>query len=290
MSRHSMARQRERGVALLLVLWVFMVLGVLALDFGRYMRDDASAALNDAEQTQAYYLAVGGMMRALWTAQQDREAGRAAAGAPTAAGHSAPTIGNPEEGENPFPVDGEWHGSTLAGGHYEVRLTDLGGLVSLNKTSEVVLTRLVTALMLGPNYAVKGMDTKAAEAIATVVDRILDYRDPDRLKRVHGLESAGGYVAKNSWFDAPEELLRIPGISAELVYGTKTTEKSGLDRTAAVQLPGLKDLVSVYNYTDTINIRNAPPILIALLLGKDADGIAALKDLFADRAAYVAQV
>src|SRR5262249_26797472 len=168
----SIARPGERGVALLLVLWVFMVLGVLALDFGRYMRDDASAALNDADQTQGYYLAVGGMMRALWTAQQDREAGRAAAN-PANAGRSAPTIGDPDEGENPFPVDGGWHPGTLAGGKYEVRLTDQGGLVSLNKTSEAVLTRLVTALMLGPNYAVKGMDTKTAEGVSTVVDRIL---------------------------------------------------------------------------------------------------------------------
>ena len=39
-------RTRERGVVLLLVLWVFMTLGVLALDFSQYMRDDATTALN----------------------------------------------------------------------------------------------------------------------------------------------------------------------------------------------------------------------------------------------------
>ena len=42
-------RRRQRGIALLLVLWVFMLLGALALDFSEYMRDDAMAAVNLAD-------------------------------------------------------------------------------------------------------------------------------------------------------------------------------------------------------------------------------------------------
>ena len=75
------------------------------------------------------------------------------------------------------------------------------------------------------------------------------------------------------------------------MYGGTTPAKSGLDRSAAIELPGLKDLVSVYNRADTINIKTAPLILIGLLLGKDADGIAALKDLKdSDPAGYLARV
>src|SRR5437870_10370638 len=66
-------RRGERGVALLLVLWIFMILGVLALDFARYMRDDAMASLNLADETQGYYLALAGMNRALFDAQRRRE-------------------------------------------------------------------------------------------------------------------------------------------------------------------------------------------------------------------------
>src|SRR5262249_2285670 len=58
--------KRERGVVLLLVLWVFMTLGVLAMDFSTEMRDDASATMNLADQTRAYYAAVAGMNRALY--------------------------------------------------------------------------------------------------------------------------------------------------------------------------------------------------------------------------------
>jgi len=273
-------------VALLLVLWVFMVLGVLALDFGRYMRDDASAALNSVDETRGYYLAVGGMMKALWKLQLDRESGAHPANGVDA---GAANQGSPDEwGE---VCDGQPKTGSIGGGNYEVRCIDQGGLVSLNKGSDIVLTKLVSALMLGPGYAVKGQDQRTVDSVAAVVDRIIDYRDPDRLKRAHGLEAEGGYVAKNDWFDSPEELLRIPGIPPELVYGTTTVEKVGLAHKAEVQLPGLKDMVSVYNRTDKIHIKTAPFMLIALLLGKDADGMAALKELHdTDLSAFANQV
>ena len=66
-------RDRQRGIALLLVLWAFMILGVLALDFSRYMRDDAMAAVNFADETQGYYVALAGMHKALWQAKVARE-------------------------------------------------------------------------------------------------------------------------------------------------------------------------------------------------------------------------
>src|SRR6266704_3758672 len=78
-------RRGERGVALLLVLWMFMVLGVLALDFARYMRDDAMASVNLADETRGYYLALAGMNRAIFDAERRREKQGAAAPPGTAA-------------------------------------------------------------------------------------------------------------------------------------------------------------------------------------------------------------
>lgn len=291
----TLHRSQERGVALLLVLWVFMILGVLALDFGRYMRDDAAAAVNSADETRGYYLAVGGMMRALWLAQQDRDqftsTGAAATGSTSSRGRRGDT-GAGEPVENPFPVDGGWHAGVLAGGRYEIRLVDQGGLVSLNKASDVLLTKLISGLLLGANYAVQGQNKRSADAIATIVDRIIDYRDPDRLKRIHGLESASGYVAKNGWFDSPEELLRIPGITPDLVYGIggeSDGTREGLAAAAAV--PGLRDVVSVYNQSDNIHIKTASLTLLAILLGKDPDGVVALKELReTDPTGFVARI
>src|SRR4030095_9694936 len=74
------AFRRQRGIALLLVLWAFMILGVLALDFGRYMRDDAMAAVNFADETQGYYVAVAAINRALLDAARVLTGGAAAGG------------------------------------------------------------------------------------------------------------------------------------------------------------------------------------------------------------------
>src|SRR6185295_13647262 len=63
-------RRGQRGIALVMVTWVFMILGVLAFDFARYMRDDAEAALNLAEETRNYYVAVGAMNRAIYDIEQ----------------------------------------------------------------------------------------------------------------------------------------------------------------------------------------------------------------------------
>jgi Tfp pilus assembly protein PilX len=73
--------RRERGVALLLVFWVLMLLGILALDFSRYMRDDAMAAINLADETRGYYIALAGMNRAIYDAERVRERSVAASGA-----------------------------------------------------------------------------------------------------------------------------------------------------------------------------------------------------------------
>src|SRR5262245_50808090 len=70
MTRRGPRASRQRGVALLLVLWAFMILGVLALDFGRYMRDDAMGGANFAEEAQGYYAAYAGMQTALWKARR----------------------------------------------------------------------------------------------------------------------------------------------------------------------------------------------------------------------------
>src|SRR4051812_18434452 len=58
---HASTSAGERGVALLMVLWIFMVLTVLVAEFSRGMRDDAIATQNLAEEAQARGVAIAGM-------------------------------------------------------------------------------------------------------------------------------------------------------------------------------------------------------------------------------------
>ena len=271
-------RRGERGVALLLVLWIFMILGVLALDFARYMRDDAMASVNLADETRGYYLALAGMNRAIFDAQRRREKNGPAAppGTAAAALQGPHTLDEDEDDEPLVPVDGQWHEGDFAGGRWAVRMIDETGRISLNKANEPVLQRVVTNLMQGGDTAA-GIDRHMQEAIDTVVDSIFDWRDHDNLKHTHGAESAYylkrrvPYRAKNAFFDSPEELLLVRGVTPELYYGS-------------AGVPGLRDVFSVYNRSPKISVDTAPAAVFQALLGLDA---AAAADLVAQRDAGV---
>jgi len=266
MRSSTSGRRRERGVALLLVLWIFVILGVLAVDFARYIRDDAMAAVNFAEETRAYYVALAGMNRTIFEADRAHERAAPGAAAPP------PAVDDADAEDEPLAADGQWHDGEFAGSHYTVRMTDEASLVSLNKADDPMLTLVVTNLMRGGNKTT-GMDRRASNEVATVVDSILDWRDTDHLKRAHGAESEyylkrrPPYRAKNGFFDSPEELLMVRGVTPALFYGHDG-------------MPGFRDVFSVYSRSDHIHIRSAPAAVLQALLGVDADTAA---DLVAQR-------
>lgn len=262
-----MGRRRERGVALIIVLWVFMVLGVLALDFGRYVRDDAMAAVNFAEETQGYYVALAGMNRTLF-----------------AYGHDEPDNVHSNDPENiglddlRIETDNQWHAQTFADGHYEVRLTDESGLIPINAGNinnpenarflETVLRNVVRYLVQGGNRTT-GLDVQDTRQIDTLVDSILDWRDRGSEVRANGaerdcpLERGRPYHAPNRAFLTREELLEVCGMTPALFYGN-------------ADVPGLRDVVSVWASSLKINPRRAPALVLQVLTGGDAAGAAEL--------------
>lgn len=247
-----MARLRtdERGVALLMVLWVFVVLTVLVGEFSRGMRDDAIATQNLAEEVQARGVALAGMNQALYCAIEARK------------NQSEAATTDSDDEEAPWVADGTWHDGTYWAGRWSVRMVDEGGKIALNRADEALLRRV---------FANLGLDTDAQEA---VVDAILDWRDSDSLRRLHGAEAdyyrslPVPYAPKDGPFDSVDELLLVAGISHELYYGTSAR---GLGREEAPSIP-LKDIFSVFNRTANINVRTAPiPVLRVLLGGKEDD-------------------
>jgi type II secretory pathway component PulK len=252
-----------------------MVLGVLALDFGQYMRDDAMAAVNFAEETQGYYIALAGMNRTLLAARrayQHRSEG-AVRGQPDDDDDE-----DPEEEEDPFhvPPDGQWHENTFGGGGYAVRVTDESGRLPLNvRASDLGTLRLILQQVIGYHMkggkATAGMDVRENKEVSTVVDAILDWRDADsdaqptghRAERDDYRKWGLPYGPKNGFFDSPEELLRVHGVTAELYYGSEG-------------LPGLRDLFSIFNRDVHVNPLAAPPAVLQVLLGLDPEGLEAL--------------
>ncbi|MGH8117201.1 MAG: type II secretion system protein GspK, partial [Rhodanobacteraceae bacterium] len=103
-------KQRQRGTALLLVLWVIMLLAALLVGVAAASRSQSEAALYGAERVRAELAAEAGLAHAV-----------AGLRAPDARQHWVP--------------DGRAYRFDFDGARVTVRVVDVGGLVDLNAAS-----------------------------------------------------------------------------------------------------------------------------------------------------------
>ena len=248
------AARDERGIALLMVIWIFMVLSVLSAEFSRAMRDDAIATQNLAEEVQARGVAVAGINRAIYRMLHARQ-NQTEDEDPDAIDADAPP---------PWLPDGRWHEEPYWGGTYGVRMIDEGGRISLNRADEALLRKVFEAL---------GMK---ADEQGEIVDAIIDWRDSDDLKRLNGAEDEyymklpEPYHAKNGPFDSVDELLQVRGITRELFFGARDQGFGG--KNEAPPIP-LREVFSVFNRSANINVRTAPVAVLRVVLGGDEDAV-----------------
>lgn len=247
------AGRDERGIALLMVIWIFMVLSVLSAEFSRAMRDDAIATQNLAEEVQARGVAVAGLNRAIYRLLHARQNQT----------EDDDTDAIDADAPPPWLPDGRWHDEPYWGGTYGVRMIDEGGRISLNRADEALLRKVFETL---------GMKADEQEEI---VDAIIDWRDSDDLHRLHGAEDEyymklpEPYHAKNGPFDSVDELLQVRGITRELFLGMRERGMGGDDAPA---IP-LRDVFSVFNRSANINVRTAPVAVLRVVLGGDEEAV-----------------
>jgi general secretion pathway protein K len=231
----------QRGVALIVVLWIFIFLFVVAFDFSASVREEAAATTRFSDETQGYYLALAGFQRGLYDFIQQ-------------AGGSNPQA-DPKQNEL---FDGSWHEEKLGSGIFRVRLIDEGGKINLNRADEQILRRVFTNL---------GMEASAADIL---VDSIMDWRDPDDLHRTNGAESdyytslSPSYTAKNGPLDGVEDLLWIRGMTPALFYGTLADGDSRSEPSMRIDL---RDVFTIDSPIDRVNLRTATAAVIHALTG-----------------------
>lgn len=238
-------RRRQRGVALILVMWTFAAVAVLAAEFARAMHDEAASTRNFKESTRARMVAIAGINEVILALQIHR-------------GENDSNVDPFEDDENPDPIrslsqgDGQWVSATFRGNPYEVRVTDESGKIGINQVDGALLRTMFDNL---------GYSSDEAE---TISDSIVDWRDEDDFHGPSGAESEyyegldRPYQAKNSAFDSIEELLLVRGVTEDLFYGIDGT-------------PGLVDLFSVFNQTKTVNLKSMTPAVMQALGGLDPD-------------------
>ncbi len=243
----------QRGVALILVLFTFGILAVLAGEFARAMREDAVSTVNYKLETVGHYAAIAAVNEAILAMVAARSDPNFDAQAPPddeTAGTGVQVIRDLMRG------DGQWVRGRFAGVPYEVRAIDEGGKIAVNRVDGEVLHLLILNL---------GYEEEAAE---TVSDSILDWIDGDDDHRLHGAEDDyyGGlrrpYPAKNAPLEAVEELLLVRGVTREMFYGNQ-------------DVPGLRDIFSVFASSSKLNVRSVRPAVMIALAGvskQEADG------------------
>ena len=230
----------DRGVALIVVLWIFIFLFVVAFEFSTAAREEAGAAHRFNEETEGYYLAIAGFERSLYDFLNQK------GGAPT----------QPQEPKSDF-FDGLWREQSLGTGGYRTRFIDESGKININRVSDETLRRVFTNL---------GIDPARRDVL---VDSIMDWRDADDLHRVNGAETdyyaslAPGYSAKNGPLDSVADLLWIKGMTRELYFGA--SESTGAP--PAQRSIGLSHIFTVDSPIDRVNLRTASAEVIYALIG-----------------------
>lgn len=238
--RQTIGQSTQRGVALVVVLWIFIFLFVVAFDFAASIREEAMAAHRYSEEADGYYLALAGFEQALYNLLNQ----------PVLTGQPSLPAGPQKQSQE--LADGSWQETSFGSGSYRVRLVDEAGKISLNRTDEDTLRRIFTNLGV----------TEPQRSV--LVDSILDWRDTDDLVRTNGAEDdyylslSPSYTAKNGPFDTVEELLWVRGVTPELFYGTGEGDNRQV---------GLREIFTVDSPLDRINARTMSAEVCTAILG-----------------------
>ncbi len=198
----------RRGLALVVVLWVLVLLGLVAASFMRTTRTEVNLTRNLIDNAEAEALADAGVYRAI---QELLAPGK----------------------NRRWRVDGRAYRLDLHDGVVWISIQDEGGKIDLNRGKDRHLEGLF--MLVG------GVD---ADEAAALVDALADFRDEDDLHRLHGAEdddyrNAGlPYGAKDAPFEAVEELTQVMGMTHQLYervapYLTVYSERPQVDLLSA---------------------------------------------------------
>lgn len=178
---------KQRGLALILVLWVITLLSVMASVVAYTQHTELNAARNFVltrqEQAQAEAGVIYGLIKVL--ASNDLQT-------------------------DPWVPDGRYYFWEFAGAHLRLAVINEGSLIDLNKATPELLEGLFTAVGLG------------ADEAASLRDAVIDWRDPDDSHQLNGVEDDGYHAAGRSFgaadapFGAVEELVLVLGMTPQI--------------------------------------------------------------------------
>ena len=235
-------KDNQRGIALMAVLWVLVLLIALATEFAFSMKMEVNTTRNYKEDTESYYLSKAGLNMAM--AELFKEArfhsihpehGWIIGNVLTAsiANKSTSSLGQEDpDTEESQGQDGLGEEETvqdfdivnrtdikLETGSITYTIRDENGKISVNSASKNTLDKLLQF---------SGVEDKIERS--TISDSILDWIDTDKNHRLNGAEDDyyrkqnPPYYAKNGPIETIDELLKIRGMTEEILYGSEESD------------------------------------------------------------------
>ena len=204
------------GIALIMVMLVTVVLAILAGGFAYSMKVETKLARNASFDAELEWMGRSGVELARYVLAQE---GMGPAGQIDSLKQK--WAGGPGETNSPvsdLPLDNY----PLGAGSVSVKIVDCDRKANINVADETILRQALTLI---------GVD---AGSFPTIVDSILDWRDPDDRPRMAGSESDfyqrlnPPYFAKDGPLDDISELLSVNGVTTEMYWGSKATGHAGL--------------------------------------------------------------
>ena len=232
----------ERGIALLMVLWIITILMVLVMSFSFLTKTEANSAFYFREGVQKKFYAEAGIEKALMEIAHRQQ-------------YRNQTV--VLEGSEVVRADGRPYIAAIGTGRYIIRLLNESGKININTMTDasgVVLNNLLVNL---------GIQKEQADVI---VDSMLDWTDEDNLHRLNGAEDEyymslpSPYRTKNGPFEVMEELLLVKGMTPDILFGNKTRK-------------GLIHFVTVYGAHSKINLNAASQEILMAIPGLSAEAI-----------------
>jgi len=274
--------EADRGIALMLVLWVLALLSIMVFEFCYTMRIEATITRNFKEGERSYYLAQAGINRALIELIKTQSTRKKFKG-------SQDTLVKGEEEDDEEEDDTEeWkpreepYTFLFDEGECSVIIRDEGSKINLNWIAKKAKSdRKLLADIVEKSCGLEG------EERDIIIDSIIDWVDKDHNHLMNGAEDEyyesleDPYEARDSEFVVAEELLLVRGVTEDIFYGRKDpfddtdTETEQQDSFAidpfaedgedgSIAYQGLSELFTVFSASSSIkiNINDAPYSLL----------------------------
>jgi len=221
------ARNKSRGTALLAVLWLTAALSAIALSVADTVRAETERAITNQESTKAYYLARGAVERAVYLLRNDE----------TGFGYS------PAER---FANRRRLYFQEEAGDTMIEFLSERGKL-PLRSLSPSLLQNMLSAIGESPSSAAAITNQAFSGAM---------------LPFAQNSPGVPAFRPSFASMENVEELLLVPGITSEMLYGRYSRLPDG----SLVNLGGLADMLSPYlkesDGLDPLSVH--PSLLVAM--------------------------